>query len=73
MKFKPQHYPITLAMAAAVLVNLALVRLGHAALSEGELVAASVAIQAGAGLLSQIFTRSKASLEEEQAPRSGGG
>ena len=69
---KPRHYPITVAMAAAIIVNLAIVRLGHAALSEAELVAVSVAVQAGAGFVSQIFTRSKASLREENgSPKVG--
>lgn len=52
-------------MAAAIILNIGVVRLGHAALSKMELVAVSVAIQAGAGLVSQRFTRSKSSLEEE--------
>lgn len=70
MNIKPQEHPVALAMAAAIVANLAIVRLGGAALSEAELVAVALFVQAGAGLVATRFTRSKASLEEER--RAGG-
>ena len=61
-----KYQPVALAMAAAILVNLAIVRVGHAALSETELVAVALGVQALAGVVSTAFTRSKASVEEER-------
>ena len=71
MDIKPQEHPVALAMAAAVVANLAIVRLGGAALSEAELVAVALFVQTGAGIAATRFTRSKASLEKERRPRSG--
>lgn len=65
MNIKPEEHPVALAMAAAIVANLILVRLGGAALSEVELVAVALFVQAGAGLAATRFTRSKASLEDE--------
>ena len=61
-----KYQPVALAMAAAVLANVVIVRLGHAALSEVELVSVALVVQSVAGLISTAFTRSKASLEEER-------
>ncbi len=63
---KLKYQPVALAMAAAILLNLAIVRVGGAALSETELVSVALAVQAAAGLISTRFTRSKASVQEER-------
>ena len=60
-----KYQPVALAMAAAVLVNLAIVRFGGASLSEVELVSVALFVQAAAGVVSTRWTRSKASVEEE--------
>ena len=76
MNIKPQEHPVALAMAAAVLLNLGIVRLGGAALSEAELVSVALVVQTAAGLIATRFTRSKASLAKERRPRGpsrGGG
>ena len=68
MNIKPQEHPVALAMAAAIVFNLLLVRLGGAALTEVELVAVALFVQTAFGLIATRFTRSKASLKEEARP-----
>ena len=60
-----KYQPVALAMAAAVLINVAVVRFGGASLSEVELVSVALFVQAAAGVVSTRWTRSKASVEEE--------
>lgn len=65
-KIKPREHLVALAMAAAIVANLAVVRFGGAALSEAELVAVALFVQAGAGIAATRWTRSKASLKKER-------
>lgn len=67
-----KSHPVALAMAAAVVVNLGIVRLGGASMSEVELVSVALIVQTLAGLVATKFTRSKASLEAERRVRGEG-
>lgn len=64
--YRIKEHPVALAMAAAIVANLIIVRLGGAALSETELVAVALFVQAGAGVAATRFTRSKASLKGDR-------